>query len=288
MLRYGASGGLGPRLGMMALAPRQWRDTGSSHAARVAAAAMASHNRWVSPAFAGSGGAKRSRNEMLERAKLWMVAGLGVVLLAAAPLAGEAGQIASADFFGLRRGMSESEILLRAGVPDLVTTPGFETIEVRAGKVRDGKSGKPISFETFRRSRTPVIERWHYVPGPREHDPYLTVITFKGGEVWELERTKVFSRASLPAVTESAPESDRESRTSEYDVRVERLDKTLEAAESYAATRRRLKEEIALPEAEPGAARGSESPIYRRVQPDGSTYYGDAPPGTSFEIIDVD
>lgn len=208
---------------------------------------------------------------------------LGVALVAAAARAGWAGQIASADFFKLQRGMSESEILVRAGVPDLVTTPGFETIEVQGGKVRDDKTGKRISFDTFRHSRTPVIERWHYVPGPHEHDPHLTIVTFRGGEVWELVRTKVFSRASLPQPSEDAPE--RDGGTSEYDVRVERVDKTIDAAESYAATRRRLKE--ALPEAGAEAARDAETTIYRRVQPDGSTYYGDKPPGASYKIIDV-
>jgi hypothetical protein len=73
---------------------------------------------------------------------------------------------------------------------------------------------------------------------------------------------------------------------SDTDIQRERADNTLKAAETYAATRARLKEQAA----EDGvpAATGETSTIYRGVQPDGSTYFGDSPPGESPKVIPVD
>lgn len=213
----------------------------------------------------------------------WVVSGM--LLLGGAA---QAGQIPSAEFFGLRRGMSESEILVRAGIPDMVTTPGFETIEVRGGLVHDRKAGRRVPFETFRRTWTPVIERWHYVPGPEEFDPHLTIITFRGGEVWEIDRTKVFSRASLPQTPAIESGSDAEIAAPARDPRIERLDKTIQAAEDYADTRRRLMDEGREHDATAPREPGARATVYRKVQPDGSTYYGDAPPGATFKIVDVE
>ena len=123
------------------------------------------------------------------RAVLVSVVGVGVLLSASAI----AGQVDSSAYFHLRRGMSESEVLVRAGPPDLVTSPGQEAVEVRHGVVDQGNDGD-VSFDSFRRARIPTLASWHYVPSPGETDPFITIGTFRGGEVWELQRTKVFSR----------------------------------------------------------------------------------------------
>jgi hypothetical protein len=196
-----------------------------------------------------------------------------------------AGQIESAIYFSIRRGMTDGEVLVRAGSPDLVTSPGLESVEVRSGMVaRPGKGEE--TFSEFRRTRAPTIERWHYIPGYEEHDPYLTIITFRGGDVWEVQRIKVFSRQKPPAAsTGTGVEPVRDE-----DIRRERADNTLEAAEAYAATRAKLKEQAGAEGAGELEHRPSpEAPttIYRSVQPDGSTYFGDSPPGENPKVITV-
>jgi hypothetical protein len=201
-----------------------------------------------------------------------------VVLYSPAPWAG---QIDSSAFFLLQRGMSESEILVRAGPPDLVTSPGQEAVEVNRGIVHRGKNGD-VSFDSFLRTRIPTIAQWHYVPGPEETDPFITIITFRAGEVWELQRTKVFSRHKRP----SAAATDDQGTVSDSDIRRERADNTLKAAEAYAATRAKLKGGDA--DTGPGVAAEESATIYKGVQPDGSTYFGDSPPGTRPKVISVD
>ncbi len=182
-------------------------------------------------------------------------------------------QIDSAAYFHLRRGMSESEVLVRAGPPDLVTSPGQEAVEVKHGMVDRGDDGQ-VSFDSFRRTRIPTVARWHYIPGPGETDPFITIITFKGGEIWELERTKVFSRYK-PKTSASALDGDA-GRATDTDIQRERADNTLKAAEAYAATRARLKKQAAETGVAPPA--DETTPIYTGVRPDGSIYFGDSPP----------
>ena len=196
-----------------------------------------------------------------------------------APAVG-AGQIESSAYFYLRRGMSESEVLVRAGPPDLVTSPGLEAVEVNSGRVDRGDDGE-ISFDSFRRTRIPTLSRWHYVPGPEEADPFITIITFRAGEVWEIQRTKVFSRYTPSS---SASPSDRDSATvTDTDIQRQRADNTLKAAEAYAATRAKLKEQAGNE-----AAGATTATIYKGVQPDGSTYFGDSPPKKNPKVISVD
>lgn len=191
-----------------------------------------------------------------------------------------AGQIDSAAYFHLRRGMSESEVLVRAGPPDLVTSPGTEAIEIKHGMVDRGEEGD-VTFDSFRRTRIPTITSWHYVPGPRVTDPFITIVTFRAGEVWELERTKVFSRYK-PSSTETSSQSES-AAASDTDIQRERADNTLKAAEAYAATRAKLKEQAGgdTVDAQPSA----DKTIYMYVQPDGSTYFGDTPPDEATKVI---
>ena len=208
---------------------------------------------------------------------------LGAVVLFSPAL--RAGQIDSSAFFLLKRGMSESEILVRAGPPDLVTSPGLEAVEVKHGVVSRGEDGD-VSFDSFLRTRIPTIAQWHYIPGPGETDPFITIITFRAGEVWELQRTKVFSRHKLPR----SAATGEQGTVSDTDIRRERADNTLKAAEAYAATRAKLKGQGEGGDGEAGAGVSAEesTTIYKGVQPDGSTYFGDSPPGTRPKIISVD
>ena len=206
----------------------------------------------------------------VSRALLVPLLGVGVLVSASAV----AGQIDSSAYFHLRRGMSESEVLVRAGPPDLVTSPGQEAVEVRSGVVEQGDDGD-VSFDSFRRTRIPTLASWHYVPGPGETDPFITIITFRGGEVWELKRTKVFSRYK----PKSSATASTQDAISDIDIQRERADNTLKAAEAYAATRAKLKEQGGNAAASTPAQKPTT--IYNGVQPDGSTYFGDSPPNTT-------
>jgi hypothetical protein len=64
-------------------------------------------------------------------------------------------------FMHLRRGMSEGEVLSRAGKPD---------------------------DETFEGGRNFVVKSLYYYPTPS--DPFITVVTLRGGRVANLERTR--------------------------------------------------------------------------------------------------
>ena len=222
---------------------------------------------------------KSAKSATLTLTVLVPLLGLTVLL---PPLAG-AGQIESSAYFHLRRGMSEGEVLVRAGPPDLVTSPGVEAVEVKHGLVDRGDDGE-LTFDSFRRTRIPTLSRWHYVPGPGETDPFITIVTFRAGEVWELERTKVFSRYK-PSSSGSA--SDKDSVTvTDTDIQRQRADNTLKAAEAYAATRAKLKEQAGNEAA--SAPPDGKATIYKGVQPDGSTYFGDSPPGETPKVISVD
>lgn len=202
---------------------------------------------------------------------------LGIV--AFVPPSASAGQIESSAYFHLRRGMSESEVLVRAGPPDLVNSPGLEAVAVKRRLADRGDEGE-ATFDAVRRTRISTLSRWHYVPGPAEMDPFITIITFRAGEVWKLQRTKVFSRYK-PKSSGRAP-----GQNSVTDIRRERANNTLKAAQAYAATRARLKEQAGNKAA--SAAAKETTTIYKGVQPDGSTYFGDSPPGKNQKVISVD
>jgi hypothetical protein len=220
--------------------------------------------------------------DRVKRPKLLLTSLVSLLAMAGLlpPLA-SAGQIESSAYFHLRQGMSESEVLVRAGPPDLVTSPGVEAVEVKHGVVEQGDNGE-VTFDSFRRTRIPTLSRWHYVPGPGETDPFITIVTFRAGEVWELERTKVFSRYK-PSSTGSASGQGPATTT---DIQRQRADNTLKAAEAYAATRAKLKEQAGNDAA--GTAPDRKTTIYKGVQPDGSIYFGDSPPGESSGVVSVD
>ena len=189
--------------------------------------------------------------------RLWL--SLSAVFAACVSATAGAGQIDAPTLYLLRSGMSSAEVLVRAGPPDLVDPPGVAGTAVVA---RDGFS----------------VERWHYIPDRSEHDPHLTVITMRPGRVFNIERTKVFSRAGVPEPPAATPDPG----PGDSELSRQRLNRTLSAAEHYARTRARLKrDDIELRRAEeelPDEDRQtSELRIYRGVDESGSVYYGDTP-----------
>ena len=111
-----------------------------------------------------------------------------VLLLGSCCASAVAGQIDTETFNRLMRGMSESEVLLRAGPPDIDSGAGTRAVETTTVSESDG------ALVVVSRSSTDVVRKLHYIPDEDEHDPHLTVITISGGVVTELKRSKVFSR----------------------------------------------------------------------------------------------
>ena len=201
-------------------------------------------------------------------------AGLAGVLALVSMLAVEsqAAQLSSSVFFKLQRGMNEGELLVRAGQPDLVTYPGVTARETSIGDTVTDEDGNE-AFVRFRRTRIPEIKQYHYIPDRSEHDPFLTVVTLQGGLISRIERTKVFSRENLPEPARRASAPTVPVR-SDAEVKRDRAERTFKAAQDYAATRQRLLDrngEYVAPERDPT--------LYRRVEGDGSVYYGDRPSG---------
>ena len=183
------------------------------------------------------------------------------VLLGLAAANANAGQMDLATFNLLTRGMSESEVVVRAGRPDLDVPVG----EVGAKRTVIGDDGKVV--EVFTRSASAHVRELHYIPDQSEHDPHLTVITITGGRVTALHRQKVFSRGATQSSGSPHTSSD-ESR------KIQRAERTLNAAEDYAAIRRGyLSATDETKVSKPAAAT-----VYRQEQADGSIYYGDRQP----------
>ncbi|RKZ36835.1 MAG: hypothetical protein DRQ37_03260 [Gammaproteobacteria bacterium] len=132
--------------------------------------------------------------------------------------------------------MSESEVLLRVGEPDRIT--GLNT--ARSNSSRTGYLGADLEIKQF-----------HYIPDAQESDPHLTVITFRGGMVSLIERSKVFARAKL-----SDTDAVRRPLTT-HEVRRKQADRVLDAAKDYAEIRQRLKRQGDVRNAD---ARGGASP----------------------------
>ena len=189
-----------------------------------------------------------------------------------------AGQLDSATYFALDRGMSESEVLARAGPPDLVTHPGGEVIVDRVAEPFVDDDPRLSLLGDYERYREVEIKEFHYIPDHTEHDPHLTIVTLRGGRVWEIERTKLLTRPKAPAGDSRPPASAAARPPSDADIRIERVDRVLSAAEAYSETRARLKAQAAA-ERERGLPGAPEMPpLHRGVTEDGVPYFGDTPP----------
>jgi hypothetical protein len=81
-------------------------------------------------------------------------------------------------FIRLERGMTEGEVLARAGVPDIQNVEGAQEFSRRAGAA--GRRATSVN----------VVKSYSYLPTPS--DPFITVITFSGGRVVDLDRVRKF------------------------------------------------------------------------------------------------
>ena len=86
------------------------------------------------------------------------------------------GQMMSFDTYQmLDQGMSEGEIVYRAGSPD-----------------------KEIYFDDPGRRFSESIKQYFYIPLPGDQNPQLTIITFKKGVVITIKRVDVLARVGFP------------------------------------------------------------------------------------------
>jgi hypothetical protein len=187
----------------------------------------------------------------------------GAVALFAALAAGcvAAGQMSLETFGNLRRGMLESEVVLRAGPPDLVTSPEGDVVVFGEGIYG------------------PSVRELHYLPDSAEHDPQLTVVTITRGRVSALERRKITAPPESLYGGDVGAEPPAPAPRSDIDIRRDRAERTLDAAEEYSEVRARIK------------ARGHESPptqrrLYRGHDDKGSPYFGDVPPPPAEPVQD--
>jgi hypothetical protein len=87
-------------------------------------------------------------------------------------------------FIRLDRGMSEGELLSRAGAPDLLTIDGTEELSASSAVV------SPPFVNRGRFTRTEVVKTYTYLPTLA--NPFTTVITLRGGRIVDLQRIKQF------------------------------------------------------------------------------------------------
>ncbi len=212
------------------------------------------------------------------RLRATIIVSLLAMVLAPLPVA-LAGQLDSATYFGLARGMSESELLVRAGQPDLITSPGGEIISQRTAVTVPDDPDPRLRLIGYRQTSR-FIERkdYHYIPDYTEHDPHLTIVSLRGGRIFRIERTKLLTRPKPPSPSATVPAVPAApARPSDADIRMQRAERVLSAAEAYAATRARLKDGAVRPERSETRAEGENASLYRGTAADGVRYFGDRP-----------
>lgn len=95
-------------------------------------------------------------------------------------------------FIRLERGMTEGEVLARAGKPDQEIVEGSEERSVVVGGATSAAipGGSVRNFGRSRIAQAVVVKTYYYLPTPA--NPFTTVVTFKGGRVADIERIKKF------------------------------------------------------------------------------------------------
>jgi hypothetical protein len=179
--------------------------------------------------------------------------GAAAIVAALAAALAAADQMSLETFGNLRRGMLESEVLLRAGPPDLVTSPEGDVVVLGGGVYG------------------PSVRELHYLPAGDEHDPQLTVVTITRGRVSALERRKITAPSESLYGGDAGGEPPGPAPRRDIDIQRERADRTLDAAERYSEVRARIK---AGSDETPPPRR----PVYRGRDEAGSPYFGDVPP----------
>lgn len=103
----------------------------------------------------------------------------------------EARGLAFDTYIHLRRGMTEGEVLSRAGAPDVSSADGVDEVsQTLAGRdpQPDPRAGRSFSAVKITQSR--LIKTYTYLP--TSNDPFTTIITFRGGLVDDIQRIKKF------------------------------------------------------------------------------------------------
>jgi len=96
------------------------------------------------------------------------------------------------DFIKIERGMTEGEVLIRAGKPDQEVTEG--TAESTAASASTSNSINPQTGAVTRNTNiirntiTEIVKTYYYLP--TISDPFTTVITFRGGRVADIQRIR--------------------------------------------------------------------------------------------------
>jgi Domain of unknown function (DUF4124) len=97
-------------------------------------------------------------------------------------------------FIQIKLGMSEGEVLVRAGKPDQEVTEGSETraIASKASSTKiDPKTKRVVkNTDVVKNVKNEIIKTYYYLP--TVSDPYTSIITFRGGRVANIERVKKF------------------------------------------------------------------------------------------------
>ncbi|MEW5710456.1 MAG: DUF4124 domain-containing protein [Pseudomonadota bacterium] len=93
-------------------------------------------------------------------------------------------------FIHLRRGMTESEVLARAGPPDLQTVEGVDEVQQTLAEARPVGPRDARGFSSIKLIDSRIVKTWTYLP--TASDPFTTVITFRGGRVENIERIRKF------------------------------------------------------------------------------------------------
>lgn len=97
-------------------------------------------------------------------------------------------------YIRLKTGMTEAELLERAGPPDYESVEGTTTRSqaiVRDSVVADPATGQAVPQKNVTKSQsTEVVKSWYYLPTIA--DPFTTHITLVGGRIADIERTKKF------------------------------------------------------------------------------------------------
>ncbi|MGH8753142.1 MAG: DUF4124 domain-containing protein [Burkholderiales bacterium] len=95
-------------------------------------------------------------------------------------------------FIQIQRGMSEAEVVLRAGTPDQEVTEGTQEHSVAIAsttKNTNPQTGQAVRNTIVRRNTSNlVIKTYYYLPTIA--DPFTTIITFRGGWVNDIQRIR--------------------------------------------------------------------------------------------------
>ena len=110
------------------------------------------------------------------------------VAVAPAPIHGLPFEI----FIQIQRGMSEAEVVLRAGTPDQEVTEGTQEHSVAIAsttKSANPQTGQAVRNTIVQRNTSNLVLKTYYYL-PTIADPFTTIITFRGGWVNDIQRIR--------------------------------------------------------------------------------------------------